>query len=90
MAQPYQALRVGRVVLLGLAYLVAALNIVAGFMLLFTGGPPIPIGEGGLEIPARLFGVIGILISAPVSFLLLYVPSGLIHLLFDLRDKLKG
>ncbi len=87
MTQPYQVLKIGRVVLLVLAYVVAVVNVVAGVMLLFTGGGPIPLGEGGPELPARLFGVIGILVSAPLSFVLLYVPSGLIALLLELRAK---
>ena len=87
MAQPYQVLKIGRVVLLALAYLVAGINLIAGVMLLVTGGEPIPVGELGPEIPARLFGVIGILISTPLSFVLLYLPSGMIHLLLDLRAQ---
>ncbi|GEM_PF-3912248 len=87
MAQAYHVLKIGRVVLLVLAYLVAVVNVVAGAMLLFAGGAPIPLGEGGPEIPARLFGVIGIVISAPLSFVLLYLPSGMVHLLLELRAQ---
>ena len=87
MAQSYQVLKIGRVVLLVLAYLVAGINLIAGVMLLVTGGDPIAIGDTGPQIPARLFGVIGILLSTPLSFILLYVPSGMIHLLLELRAQ---
>ena len=87
MAQPYQVLKIGRMTLLVLAYIVAAVNLVAGIKLLVSGGPAIPLGEGGPELPARLFGMIGILISAPLSFVLLYVPSGMIHVLLELRAQ---
>mgnify|MGYP001593930040 CR=1 FL=1 len=81
MKQPYRLLGIARIVLLVLAYLFAGLNVIfAGFVPLILGGDPIPVLADGTAIPARVFGLLSILLSAPLSFLFFYVPSGLIHL----------
>ena len=87
MTKPYRVLRIAHWALLVLAYGFSALNLVlAGVIPLVFGGEPIPILADGTAIPARLFGLLSILISAPLSFLLFYVPSGVIRLLLDLSD----
>jgi hypothetical protein len=86
--KPYPVLRAARWALLILAYLFGALNLIfAGFVPLLIGGEPIPILADGTTIPARFFGLLSILISAPLSFLLFYVPSGMIHLLLALAER---
>lgn len=87
--RPYLMLRIARWALLGLAYLFGGLNLIfAGLVPLVLGGDPIPVLADGTAIPARLFGLLSILISAPLAFMFFYVPSGLIHLGLDLADRL--
>ena len=86
---PYQLLRIARWVFLVLAWLFGGLNlIVAGLIPLVMGGEPIPILADGSAIPARLFGVLSIFVSAPMAFLLFYLPSGVIKLLLEIRERL--
>ena len=90
MKQPYALLRAARWVFLVLAYVVGATYLVfLGIVPLVGGGEPVPIVEGGPDIPARVFGILNILISAPLAFLALYLPSGIIHLLLGLRERVK-
>ena len=87
--RPYVTLRIARLVLLGLAYLFGGLNLIfAGLVPLVIGGDPIPVLADGTAIPARLFGLLSILISAPMAFMFFYVPRGLIHLGLNLVDRL--
>ena len=88
MKKPYGILRVARWVLLGLACLFGGLNLIfAGLVPLVMGGDPIPVLADGTAIPARLFGFLSIVISAPLAFLFFYVPSGLIRLALELVDR---
>ena len=87
MRKSYPMLRAARWVLLVLAYFFGGLNLIfTGLLPLLIGGEPIPILADGTTMPARLFGLLSIVISAPISFLLFYVPSGVIHLLLKLSD----
>lgn len=89
MQKPYRVLRIARWVLLGLAYVsgVASLT-VAGFGALIIGGEPVTIFVDGPTIPARLLGLWNILVGAPLTFLFFYVPSAVIRLLLELRERL--
>ena len=87
MAQPYRLLRVSRVVLLVLAYVGGVSNLVfAGFVPLVLGGDPVSLFVDGPAIPVRLFGLLNIVFTAPLLFVMFYVPSGIIHLLLALRE----
>ncbi len=89
--KPYQTLRIARIVFLVLAYLFAGLNLIfAGLIPLFLGGEPIPVLADGSEIPARLFGLLSLIISTPMAFLFFYVPSGIIKLLLEIWERLPG
>ena len=88
MRQPYRVLRVARWILLGLAYLSSVSNVIGGFVLLVTGGAPVTILVDGPAISARVMGLLSIVISAPLSFLFFYIPSAVLHLLLELRDRL--
>jgi len=89
MAQPYRLLRVSRVVLLVLAYVSGVSNLVfGGFVPLILGGDPLPLFIDGPAISVRLLGLLNILITAPLLFVMFYVPSGIIHLLLALREQL--
>lgn len=88
MKKPYLLLRAARWVLLVLAYLFGGLNLIfAGLVPLVIGGDPIPILQDGTAIPARLFGFLSIVLSAPLAFLFFYVPSGLIRLALELSER---
>ena len=88
MAQPYRLLRVTRVVLLVLAYVSGLSNLVfAGFVPLVLGGDPVSLFVDGPAIPVRLLGLLNIVITAPLLFVVFYVPSGMIHLLLALHDR---
>ena len=89
MRQPYPLLRAARWTFLVLAYLFAAVHLVAnGLVPLIAGGAPLE--EAGIEIPARVAALIVIVIGAPVLFLAFYVPSGLIAAVLEVRDKIAG
>ena len=91
MAKPYQLLRVTRIVLLVLAYVSGVANLIfAGFLPLVMGGEPVPLFLDGPVISVRVLGILNILITAPLLFVVFYVPSGIIHLLLELRGKLGG
>ncbi len=85
MAQSYRALRASRWVFLILAYVFAGLNAIFGLVRLIGGGEPILIADT-VELPMRAVGLLNI-IGAPLSFLIFYMPSGLIQLLFEVRDR---
>ena len=88
MAKPYRVLRIARVVLLVLAYLTGGLSLVFGGLVpLIRGGESTPLLAGGPEIPARVLGLWNILVSAPLTFFFFYVPSGVIHLLLEIREQ---
>lgn len=89
--QPYGLLRIAQWVFLVMAFLVGGINlIIGGLVPLFLGGDPIPVLADGTAIPARLFGLLSIVISAPLSFLFLYLPSVMIGLLVDIHTKVVG
>ena len=88
MAKPYQLLRVSRIVLLVLAYLSGVSNLVfAGLWPLVMGGDPVPLFLDGPSVPARLLALLNIVITAPLLFVIFYVPSGMIRVLLELRDQ---
>ena len=88
MTKPYQLLRVTRIVLLVLAYVSGVSNVVfAGFLPLVLGGEPVPLFLDGPAISVRVLGLLNILITAPLLFVVFYVPSGMIRVLLELRDR---
>lgn len=91
MTKPYQLLRVARIVLLVLAYVSGVSNLIfAGFLPLVMGGEPVPLFLDGPAIPVRGLGLLNIFITAPLLFVMFYVPSAVIHLLLDIRSQLPG
>ena len=53
------------------------------------GGDPVPLFLEGPAVPVRVLGLLNILITAPLLFMMFYVPSGIIHLLLEhgVRDQ---
>ena len=87
MAQPYKFLRVSVTVFKVLAWVTVAVQVVTGLILIVTGGEPVLIG--GIEIPARLVGVLNF-VAAGLYFFSLWLMSSLLRLLLDIRDRLPG
>jgi len=87
MAQSYQFLRVSAKVFKVLAWVALALQVITGLVLLVTGGEPVLIA--GVELPARLVGVLNF-VAAGLYFFSFWLMSGLIRLLLDIRSTLPG
>ena len=87
MAQPYKFLRVSVTVFKVLAWVTVAVQVVTGLILIVTGGEPVLIA--GVEIPARLVGVLNF-VAAGMYFFSLWLMSNLLRLLLDIRDRLPG
>ena len=67
-----------------LAWVSLVLQVVVGMILLIGGGPAVEIG--GVEIPARLVGVLNCL-AGGIYFYLLLLASAVMGLLLDLRSR---
>ena len=85
MAQPYQFLRVSSKVFKVLAFVAVVVQVITGLILLIGGGDPIAIG--GLELPARIVGVLNF-VAAGLYFFSFWLMSNLIQLLLDIRERL--
>ena len=87
MAQPYKFLRVSTTVFKVLAWVTLAVQVVTGLILIVGGGEPVLIG--GIELPARIVGVLNF-VAAGMYFFSLWLMSAVIQLLLELRERLPG
>ena len=87
MAQPYKFLQVSVKVFRVLAWLALAVQVITGLILLITGGEPVVIG--GLDLPARVVGVLN-LVAAGLYFYMFWLMGSLIQLWLDIRARLAG
>jgi len=87
MAQPYKFLHVSATVFKVLAWVSLALQVITGLVLLVTGGEPIVIA--GVELPARLVGLLNF-VAAGLYFFSFWLMSSLIKLLLEIRRALPG
>lgn len=87
MAQPYKFLRVSTTVFKVLAWVTLAVQVVTGLILVVGGGEPVLIG--GIELPARMVGVLNF-VAAGMYFFSLWLMSAVIQLLLELRERLPG
>lgn len=87
MVHTYRFLRVSVTVFKVLAWVTVAVQVITGLILIVTGGAPVLIG--GVEIPARLVGVL-YFVAAAVYCFSLWLMSSLLRLLLDIRDRLPG
>ena len=85
--EPYKFLRVSVVVFKVLAWVAVAFQVVSGLILLIGGGEPIIIG--GIDIPARLVGVLNF-VAAGVYFDSFWLMSKVLQVLLDIRGRLPG
>jgi hypothetical protein len=67
-----------------LAWVSLVLQVAIGVILLIGGGPAVPIG--GVNVPARVVGVLNCVAGGMYFFLLLLV-ANVIRLLLDLREQ---
>ena len=87
MAKSYPLLRVTRIVLLVFAYLSGVSNAVfAGLLPLVLGGEPVTLFVDGPAISVRILGLLNLVLTAPLLFVIFYVPSGIIHVVLALHD----
>ena len=85
--QPYKFLRVSVTVFKVLAWLAVVFQVATGFILLIGGGDPLLIG--GIELPARLVGILNF-VAAAVYFFSFWLMSSVLRLLLDIRERLPG
>jgi len=78
-------LHAGVVVFKVLAWVSLVLQVIVGLVVLVSGGEPVPIG--GIEVPARLIGVLNCAAGA-IYFFLLSLASHVIRVLLDIHTHL--
>ena len=83
MKRSAKVLGIGAIVFTVLAWVSLIVQVAAGLYVLVVGGEPVPFG--GLDVPARLVGVLGCLGGAVYFFLLWLIA----HVLRVLREILK-
>ena len=86
MAQ-YKFLRVSVKIFKVLAWLSLVIQVVTGVILLVVGGDPVLIG--GVNVPARVVGVLNFIVAV-VYFFSLWLMASLIRLWLDIRERLAG
>ena len=84
MNKEYKFLKVGVTLFKVLAWLSLVLQVVVGLVLLVAGGPAVSIG--GVEVPARVVGLLNCIAGAIYLFILLLV-ANVIRLLLDIREQ---
>ena len=77
-------LKVGATVFKILAWVSLIIQVVVGLILLVGGGPAVPIG--GVDVPARVVGVLNCVAGA-IYFFMLYLIANVIRLLLDLHQR---
>ncbi len=87
MAKSYKFLRISPRAFKVLAWVALAVQVIKGLILVIGGGQPVAIG--GVEVPARVVGVLNF-VAAGMYFFSLWLMSNLIALLLDIREHLAG
>ncbi len=85
MNKGYGIVKGGVMVFKVLAWLSLVVQVAVGCILLFGGGPAVPIG--GLEVPARVVGILNCVAGA-IYFFLMLLTANVLTLLLDIRDRL--
>ena len=86
----YKFLHMGVKIFKVLAWVSLVIQAILGIVLLVSGGQPVPVG--GVDIPARVVGVLNC-VAAVIYFFMLSLVANVLRLLLDLReqvDKLSG
>lgn len=87
MKSEYGMVQIGVKVFKVLAWLSLVIQGILGIVLLVTGGEPVPVG--GVDVPARVVGVLNI-IAAGIYFFMLCLMANVLQLLLDLRGRAGG
>lgn len=87
MAQGQGFLRTSVRVFAILAWVSLGIQVIVGLAVLVIGGPPVPVG--GVELPARMVGLLNFLAAAIYWFLFTYL-SRLTTLWLEMHGKLTG
>ena len=82
MAQPYKFLGLSVKVFKVLAWVALGLQVIIGLVLIIGGGEPVSLG--GIDIPARVVGVLNF-VAAAMYWFSFWLMSGVIQVLLDLR-----
>ena len=69
-----------------LAWVSLVLQVVVGLILIVGGGEPVPIG--GVDVPARLVGILNCVAGA-IYFFMLLLAAHVIRVLLELRSRLE-
>ena len=85
MTEPYKFLRVSVMVFRALAWVALVIQVILGVILLIMGGEPVLVG--GVDVPARVVGVLNCLAGVIYLFGLSLIAT-LIQLLLDIRAHL--
>ena len=87
MKRPEGFLELSIVIFKILAWVSLVVQVVVGIIVLVVGGEPVPIG--GVDVPARLVGLLNCLAGAVYFFLMLLVAK-IIRLLLEIHRKVVG
>ncbi len=86
MKQPDGMLRIGVSVFKVLAWVSLVVQVLVGLYLLIAGGPAVPVG--GIDVPARVVGILNCVAGA-IYFFLLCLASNVLQVLVEIRDRLE-
>ena len=86
MKSEYRLLQVGVKIFKVLAWVSLVIQALLGLVLLVTGGSPVTIG--GVDVPARIIGVLNCLASV-IYFFMLSLVANVLRLLLDLREHVE-
>ena len=87
MKRPEGFLELSFVIFKVLAWISLVVQVVVGIIVLVVGGEPVPIG--GIDVPARLVGLLNCVAGAVYFFLLLLV-ARIIRVLLEIHKKVVG
>ena len=85
--KPYHFLRVSVTVFKVLAWVAFVFQAVTGLILVIVGGEPVFLG--GIELPARVVGILNF-VAAGIYVFSLWLIASLVRLLLDIRERLPG
>ena len=85
MKKPYGLVSLGVTVFKVLAWVSLVIQVVVGLIVLVSGGEAVPIG--GIDVPARLIGLLNCIAGVLYFFILLLV-STVLRLVLDIREQL--
>ena len=83
MSQPYPFLRASVKIFRVLAWVALGIPVVTGVILIVVGGEPVL--WGGIDLPARVVGLLNVVAGA-LYFFSMWLVSDLLQLLLDIRE----